>query len=371
MRLIIGATALALALFFTTFAGAMQEQSADATVVGNVIEVHGEPVFPVMLLDQCTADSVARAQELGANLIVNEACEGMSPPQQLAAFDGSALAVLAFSGDTTRAAQLAGWTFPDEPENNHWTPETLRSTYPYPRGEPDGRVSLITTGGGFFDEPYRDPNVPLSSYRAFASLADVAGFDLYPLNHCQHDLSAVYESQRRFIALSGNTPTFQWIETGPIRPDYCGGFTMTPAELRAESWLAIIGGARGIGYFTQTWTPEHQTLDLSPELTQTMRELTSTFVAVRPGLLGRTIPSSVNSGGIEVLARTDGTRRYVFAVNHHRTPITAQIYVPGMAEGKVWAVGENRSLHVDESQRFNDVFSPLGVHVYVQNAGGK
>ncbi len=59
----------------------------------------------------------------------------------------------------------------------------------------------------------------------------------------------------RFNVLAGGRPTFQWIETGPINPTYCGGFAMTAAELRAEVWLAIAGGATGIGYFTHTIMP--------------------------------------------------------------------------------------------------------------------
>ena len=92
----------------------------------------------------------------------------------------------------------------------------------------------------------------------------MAGFDLYPLNACQADLTAVYDAQRAFVKLAGSTPTFQWIETGPIRPTYCGGFTMTPEQLNAEVWLAVIGGARGIGYFTHTWTPDHHSFDVAP-----------------------------------------------------------------------------------------------------------
>jgi hypothetical protein len=47
----------------------------------------------------------------------------------------------------------------------------------------------------------------------------------------------MYDAQRAFIRLAGETPAFQWIETGPIRPTCCGGFTMTPQELKVEVWL--------------------------------------------------------------------------------------------------------------------------------------
>src|SRR5262249_28237698 len=158
----------------------------------------------------------------------------------------------------------------------------------------------------------RDTHVPVSTYSAFAQIANVSGFDLYPLGHCQTDLTAVYDAQVQFNALAGKRPTFQWIETGPIKPSYCGGFKMTPGQLKAEVWLAIIGGARGIGFFTHTWTPDHHAFDVSPPLQKTMGWLTQLISDVRPGLLGKTVASGANSGGIKVLARIGGNRTYVF-----------------------------------------------------------
>jgi hypothetical protein len=218
--------------------------------------IAGRPFFPIMLIDQCNPADAARTQQFGINLIVNENCPNVSPDNQLGAVRGNALAVLPIADRGPRGAALAGWAFPDEPENNGWSPASLRDANPFPRGGPDGLLSFVTTGAGFFRSPYTTPAAAPDVYRQFARLADVAGFDLYPLGHCSNDLGAVYNAQRAFNALVGAMPTFQWIETGPIRPGYCGGFQMTPAELRAEVWLAIAGGARAIGYFTHTWNPD-------------------------------------------------------------------------------------------------------------------
>jgi hypothetical protein len=93
-------------------------------------------------------------------------------------------------------------------ENNGWTPDELAAAHPYPRDSPDGLLSFMTTGAGFFGDP-APGTPPHSTYRAFAQLADVAGFDLYPLGHCHADLVSVYEAQRDFIRLVGPMPTFQ------------------------------------------------------------------------------------------------------------------------------------------------------------------
>jgi hypothetical protein len=337
--------------------------SAAASTDGRVVLVNGTPFFPLMLINECKPTDVAHAEALGINLILNETCEGLSVQRQLSMIGGHSQAVLPIEDSHVRGSGLVGWTYPDEPENNNWTPSSLANATTDPTH--DNLISFITTGGGFFRAPYRDPRVALPAYSQFASLANVAGFDLYPLGHCQHDLSAVYDAQRIFNGLAGNRPTFQWIETGPIKPTYCGGFTMTPAQLHAEVWLAITGGATGIGFFTHTWTPNENELDVSPSLQQEMKSITGQIAALTPGLLGMTVLSGANSGAIKVIARSTSDRTYVFAVNATNGPIHAQIHVPRLQNGRVAVNGEGRAVAV-RNDRLTDTFGPLAVHVYVQ-----
>jgi hypothetical protein len=367
MRVLALATsAIVLIIFTTALGGAAGEPTARASVDRQVIHVRGAPFFPVMLIDQCTADAASQARRLGVNAILNEHCDGVSANQQLNVIQNTSLAILPIGQRHVRGSGLMGWTFPDEPENNGWTPAALRRAHPYVRGNADGLLSFMTTSGGFFRKPYQDPSVSPQSYGLFARMADVAGFDLYPLGHCQNDLTAVYDAQRAFVQIAGGMPTFQWIETGPIKPTYCGGFTMTPAELKAEVWLAIVGGARGIGYFTHTWSPDHKAFDVSAALQQTMRTISDSLSVVKPGLVGKTVLSSVNSSAIKVIAREAGGTHYVFAVNTHRTPITAQVRVPRLNPGHLQVWGEKRSLSLD-NDNFVDTFQPLAVHIYVQS----
>jgi hypothetical protein len=351
--------------FSTALAGAAGDRNARASIERQVIHVRGAPFFPVMLIDQCTAGAVTHAHRLGINAILNEHCGGMSPHRQLSMMQSKSLAILPIKGRAIRGSGLLGWTFPDEPENNGWTPARLRRAHTYARGSADGLVSFMTTTGGFFHAPYRNPQISKSTYGQFAQMADVAGFDLYPLGHCQSNLGAVYEAQRAFIRLAGDMPTFQWIETGPIKPTYCGGFKMTPAELKAEVWLAIVGGARGIGYFTHTWSPDHNAFDVSPTLQKTMRTTSKLLDSVQQGLLGRTVLSGANSSSVKVIARAGSDRNFVFAVNTQRAPINVQVYVPRLHGGALQVVGEKRSLNVNDG-RFMDSFQPLAVHVYAQ-----
>jgi hypothetical protein len=355
----------AAATFGTGVAAATTTSTAGAEIESHVIVVRHQPFFPLMMIDQCSPSAVAGAHRLGINLIINESCAGLSARQQLSMIQRRMLAVLPIERRDVRGGGLVGWTFPDEPEGSNWTPASLRDAHPYRAGSPDGLLSFVTTGAGFFRRPYRDPRVPLSDYRGFAQLADVAGFDLYPLGHCQNDLSVVYDSQRAFVRLVRPAPTFQWIETGPIKPTYCGGFQMSPAELTAEVWLAIAGGARGIGFFTHTWSPAHSEFDVTPALQRTMKRLSDFLGAVKPGLLGRTTLSGANNGAIKVIARSGDGRTYVFAVNSSRDRVNAVLHVPGLRDGEARALGEKRIVAVHDHRLVQD-FAPLAVHVYVQ-----
>src|SRR5262249_28089028 len=209
--------------------------NAGAGVRGGHLTLDGRPFFPVMAINQCTAANAERASRLGINLILNESCPQVSARRQLSAIEPYSLAALPIGNRGPQGRALVGWAFPDEPEDNGWTPERLQHYAAFARGSRDGLLSFITMTAKFYDG-----SASQAVDRRFVRLADVAGFDLYPLGvHCSADLSSVYDSQRKFIALAGATPTFQWIETGAIRPGYCGGFNMTAAELNAEVWLAI------------------------------------------------------------------------------------------------------------------------------------
>ncbi len=332
-----------------------------------LIEVAGKPFFPVMLLDQCAIGAGQRARALAINLILNESCPDTSPSKQLTGIGRHSLAVLPIATRAISGPALAGWAFPDEPEGNGWTPESLRAAWPFRRGGADGLLSFLTTGAGFYSLPYTHAIAPPSVYGRFAQLADVAGFDLYPLAHCSIELGAVYDAQVAFRKLAGSMPTFQWIETGPSRSSYCGGYRMTRAELRAEVWLAIAGGARGIGYFTHTWSPDHNEFDVRAPLVHELIKTDNLLAALGPALAGPTVESSVDSTSVKVIAKRLGRKTFVIAVNATRDPLNVQFHTPSFYNGQVVVFGEHRNVSASTGH-VNDTFRPLAVHVYVQES---
>src|SRR5581483_1154026 len=142
-----------------------------------------------------------------------------------------------------------------------------------------------------------------------------------------------------------------------------GGLTVSPAQVTAEAWLAVAGGARAIGFFTQTLAPTHEPFSVSPPVQRAMRTFAQTAAAIRPGLTGTTTDSHVDTPAIRVLARVGGGRTFVVAVNTLTTPVPAQFSVSRLRDGTLTVVGERRSVSLAVG-RFADTFAPLGVHVY-------
>ena len=142
--------ALLAAFLSTAIAGASIGATANASATSRGLVVAGARFFPVMLIDQCTASDMAKGRTLGINLVVNESCPGVAPGAQLSLLRGNGLAVLPIGARATRGAGLVGWTYPDEPDNNGWTPASLAKTHPYRRGNKDGLVTFVTTTGRFF-----------------------------------------------------------------------------------------------------------------------------------------------------------------------------------------------------------------------------
>jgi hypothetical protein len=314
-----------------------------------------------MLLDQCAPGAAARAARLGINVMLNASC---TAPRPLRSLGRRQLGVLPIANRPVQGTNLLGWAYPDEPDNNHWSPSKLAQTYAFRQGTPDGLLSFLTTTAAFYTAAATAKPGAAATTATFAALADVSGFDLYPLNHCRSTLVEVYDAQRRFARLARGKPTFQWIETGAIHPGYCGGITVTGQEVTAEAWLAVAGGARGIGFFTHTWAPDHSEFSVGPAVQQAIRGFSETAAVIRPGLTGTTTDSTVDTPALRVLARVGAGHTYVVAVNTLQSDVPAAITVPHVGTRTLRVVGSTRRVSASGG-RFRDTFPPLGVRIYV------
>ncbi len=238
------------------------------------LRVNGAAVFPRMVWRQCPTyypTSIAA----GINLFLGVSCD--DEQEQLARLAGRAMSTIDAATPGIGGPGVVGWHLPDEADVSVGDPEKL----PVPKE--NGRVTFLTLtdhfSAGAAPGPYGK-----DIYPGFFSRADIIGFDTYPVEvRCSlEQIDNVFWMQRELIALTGGKPTFQWIEAGPM--EHCSSnVDPTPAVVRAETWLAITGGARGIGYFPDYWEEE-----IRSEIRHSNREI----VALAPALLAPVAKSS-------------------------------------------------------------------------------
>jgi hypothetical protein len=277
------------------------------------ILLNGSPFLPVMQWLQCPA-LFAPNVALGVNVFLGRGCDGETDAEEVAAVRAAgAYSVLPYDASVASAPSLFGWRFDDEPDQKRTPPEKLTR----PR---DARhVTFLTLTSRFVDG---DPSL----YRRYVARADVVGFDLYPVTgYCRPDwLPRVYDQQRRLVELADGKPTYQWIEAISTASQFCTGRGVAAAELRAEAWLSIVGGAKAIGYFTHSWKPTYSQFRVSPDVQAAMRRTNAELAAYAPAILAAPLDVSAN---VRAIARRFHGATYVFAVNEKREGVEARVQV--------------------------------------------
>jgi hypothetical protein len=312
------------------------------SIGGGDVLLDGQPFFPLIVFGQCPG-AVDGVLALGVNLFTNNDCGDTS--ELAAAVSGHALA-LSQPSESAVTGPVIGTNYPDEPDGHGITGASL---------PPVAGLSFLTLTNHFFSGAAPLP-AGRGIYPGLIAKAEVIGFDLYPLqNWCRPDaLPAVYDAQRELVALAGGKPTYQWIETGHMDCPDTPELAVTPDVLRAESWLAIAGGARGLGFFPIGWTGE---------IGEAIRNVALDVQALGPALLAADAPASAD-GPVKVGARRLGGALYVIAVNPTYAATSATIHVPGLGNRALQVLDEGRTVAPKDGS-FADSFAPLAVHLYV------
>ncbi len=349
--------------FFASIAQATEKLIA--SVQGRVISVNGEPLFPIIAWRQCAAD-VEENLAIGVNVFMGTSCNQENLVHAVA---GRAYVVpdYAFSGQEFPG--LIGYHLMDEPDGNDILPEELPKTE---RVDETGRLIFLTIKASFADK-----QAPILSvmgkdvYARYADNVDVLGFDLYPLAHsCGNPslgIQPVYDDQRDLVRLVGEKPAFQWIEVNALEGS-CGADPVSSATVRAEAWLAIAGGATGLGYFTHGW-PEgkwkrfHLSREVAAMIAATNREIQ----AFSPVLLAEPLAiGSPSRDPVKVGSRRYKGTIYLFAVNASRESVLWRRKLPDIAKRRqvtVSVYGEERNITV-RNGRIADRFEPYAVRIY-------
>ena len=325
--------------------------SVSASTQNGALELNGQPSFPTMVWNACP-DQLPKLLSLGIDLFMANACGTSKGQVPLLGDRGFAVSS---ARDDAEPGAVATY-LPDEWDTflpGTLTADQARKLVP-PNGAPGPRFLTLTNHFYSKAEPLPQGR---GMYPALIDVADMIGFDLYPLqNWCRYEsFGDVFDSQRDLVSLARGKPTFQWIEVRPFDCRQDPKLDPTPETVRAETWLAIAGGAHGIGYFPNFWDAS-----VDSEVVRSKHEIQSLL----PALLEPALPATASNPLVKVSARVHNGALYVIAVNASRNPASTTFTVPELGNrGLVSLAGDRATVAANGS--FSDVFNPLEVRVYI------
>jgi hypothetical protein len=311
------------------------------------LRVNGNAIFPRMVWRQCPT-YYPTSMGAGINLFLGVSCA--EPDEQFDRLAGRAISTVDAKTPGISGPGAVGWHFADEADVSVGDASKL------PTPKANGRVTFLTLTDHFSAHTAPPPNGK-GIYPEFFKSADVIGFDTYPVEvRCSlAQIDNVYWMQRELVSLTGGKPTFQWIEAGPM--EHCrNNEDPTPTVVRAETWLAIAGGARGIGYFPDWWAE-----DIRNEVRLVNREI----LALAPALLAPVAKVNWSTESpVRVGARRYNGATYIIAVNTSTSPTSTSFTMPGLGGRKLRVFRDGRIV-TPLGDLVVDKLPGLGVAVYV------
>jgi hypothetical protein len=335
-------------------------------VSGGHVTVDGAPAFPVLAYYQC-GDSARAAAGAGVDVFVEQpyiGCAWQNPNDF--STDPPPAGVHALGDDYADASPDAGWYLPDEPDALALAPDQLPQL---PPAAASGKLRVVDLSEHFYSgQALIRPGYDRAEYTKLAARGDVVGFDLYPVvKFCGRvPLLDVFRAQRELTTIYAvGEPTFQWIETGPMTGE-CPALEVTPAIANAEAWLAVAGGAVGIGWFTVGWTDSGWDRWLVDDAM--VAQIAATDARLHSLAPVLTAPQGTvdvtPADAVVASSRTFGGGTYVIAVNSTGRTTTVSLRLPGLRARSLEVLDEGRTIRSTKRGVVRDTFPPYAVHLY-------
>ena len=352
--------------------------------------------FPIAVWLQAPANA-ERFKAAGINLYIG-LWKGPTA-EQLAALKKPGMSVICDQNELALKSPdrgiIVGWMHGDEPDNAQAlpggkgygppiAPEKIVADYRRLAAADPTRPVLLNLGQGVAWDGWHGRGTRTNhpeDYAEYVKGCDIASFDIYP---AVHDKPAVagklwyvgrgVERLGKWAAAApreeGRPPRIVWnciectrISNEQVKP--------TPAQVRAEVWMSIIHGSRGLIYFVHQFKPKFieaglladaEMLAAVTAINRQVRELAPVINSPPPAEAAAVMPSSNNAMIASMTRRRDGAT-YVFAVSMRDTKTTGSFKVPGAAVGTVEVIGEDRKLQL-VGGTFSDNFAGYEVHLY-------
>lgn len=313
--------------------------------------------------------------------------------EQLAALSRAGMRVICEQNSTAlrhlNDPTIVGWMHEDEPDNAQELPDhrgygppvlpslIVESLHRLKAADPSRPVLLNLGQGVAWDQWHgrgSRSNHP-EDYPKYIDGCDIVSFDIYPVVHDDPQvaghLNYVAKGVDRLIHWTEGKPKIVWnaIECTHIsNPDR----KPSPDQVRAEAWMSLIHGSRGLIYFVHEFKPRFSEAALlsDKEMRGAVTRLNQEIGFLAPVLNEAAMDSPVvvrlqnGAAGVDALTKRHGDTTYVFAVETEGKPASAEFNLGTAKPGSsVEVIGEERSLTVGK-EKFTDSFRPWEVHLY-------
>lgn len=344
--------------------------------------------FPIAVWLQSPSNA-KRYEAIGVNLFIG--LWGGPTDAQLAVLADAGMPVMAGQeadwADHLDDPTVEGWTQEDEPDNAQSDgnggylpcvdPSTIQSIYQtFQTNDPSRPVFLNLGQGVAWDDWYGRGTCTgdVDSYNEYVKGGDILSFDIYPVN----STDAAVENNPWMVAKgvdrlredsADSKPVWVWLETTGINDP---SHTPSPAQIRAETWMALVHGASGIGWFCHIMGPTFDETGLldTPESKAAVQQIDAEIASLAPVLNtqslanGATVQTSNSSVPVDLMVKRADGALYIFAVAMRPGTTTATFAVRGMSSGSVEVLGESRTLTVADGKFEDDFAADYAVHLY-------
>jgi hypothetical protein len=278
---------------------------------------------------------------------------------------------------------IAGWMQGDEPDNAQWagrygppiSVKRVQQVYEGVRALDPSRPVLMNLGQGVAHDDYIGRGIRKNhpeDYPEYVKGCDIASFDIYPVTHenpaIAGKLEFVATGVARLVKWNAGKPVWNCIECTHVENPKAKA---TPAQVRAEVWMSLIHGSRGIIYFVHQFKPvfrEAALLD-DPEMLAAVTAINKQIRELAPVLNSPTLPRRVtvslppDSAPVATMVKEHDGAIYLFAVCMRNLPGRATFKISGLKDSAAEVLRENRSVTAAAGE-FADSFKPYEVHLY-------
>ena len=281
-----------------------------------------------------------------------------------------------------------GWMHGDEPDNAQprrngdgygppISPGEIVADYQRIRQRDPTRPILLNLGQGVAFDQYIGRGVRRNhpeDYPEYIKGCDIVSFDIYPAVHQNAEVAGklqfVPQGVERLRRWS-NDEKIVWnciecsrISNPNVKP--------TPQQIRAEVWMSLIHGSRGLIYFVHQFEPVFREASLldDPELLPAVTAINQQVHELAQVLNSPTVDGAVKIKSsdpdvtIAAMCKHHDGALYVFVAGMQGRPARATLELLRPHAGtKAQVLGENRTLEMRDG-RFEDEFEAYAVHLY-------